>query len=111
LSILFVLVLASDMASDACGLEPENLMANKEKEESFETCLAALEQVVDKIESGEMNLEESLATFEKGVHLVKTCNEKLNAVERRIELLTKDPEGKLQLSLLEDLEEDKESDE
>lgn len=79
-------------------------MANEKKEESFEACLAALEQIVDKIETGEMNLEESLSTFEKGVHLVKTCNEKLNAVERRIELLTKDPDGKLQLSLLEDLE-------
>ena len=83
----------------------------KEKEESFETCLAALQEVVDKIEIGEMNLEESLSTFEKGVHLVKTCNEKLNAVERRIELLTKDPDGKQQLSLLEELEEHTGSDE
>ena len=86
-------------------------MANKEKEETFETCLAALQEVVDKIETGEMNLEESLSTFEKGVHLVKTCNEKLNAVERRIELLTKDPDGKQQLSLLEELEEHTGSDE
>ena len=85
-------------------------MAKKEKEDSFEQCLAALEQVVDKIETGEMNLEESLATFEKGVHLVKTCNQKLNEVEKKIELLTKDPDGKLQLSLLEDLDGEKVSD-
>lgn len=81
-------------------------MAKEKEEKSFESCLAALEQVVEKIETGEMNLEESLATFENGVHLVKTCNEKLNEVEKRIELLTKDPDGKLQLSLLEDLEGD-----
>ena len=82
-----------------------------QKQKSFEECLAALEQVVNQIEAGEMNLEESLSTFEKGVQLVKTCNEKLNEVEKRIELLTKDRDGKLQLSLLEDLEEDTSSDE
>jgi len=81
-------------------------MVKEKEEKSFEECLAALEQVVEKIETGEMSLEESLSTFENGVHLVKTCNEKLNEVEKRIELLTKDPDGKLQLSLLEDLEGD-----
>jgi exodeoxyribonuclease VII small subunit len=86
-------------------------MASEEKEKSFEECLAALEQVVNQIEAGEMNLEESLSTFERGVQLVKTCNEKLSEVEKRIEVLAKDRNGKLQLSLLEDLEEDTSSDE
>lgn len=86
-------------------------MANDEKQKSFEECLAALEEVVEKIEAGEMNLEDSLSTFEKGVRLVKTCNEKLSEVEKRIELLTRDPDGKLQLNLLADLEEKTRSDE
>lgn len=86
-------------------------MANEEKEKSFEECLAALEQVVDRIETGELSLEESLSTFERGVRLVRSCNEKLVAVEKRIELLTRNPDGKLQLSLLEDLEKETASDE
>lgn len=86
-------------------------MADEEKEKSFEACLAALEQVVDRIETGELSLEESLSTFERGVRLVRSCNEKLTAVEKRIELLTRDPDGKLQLSLLEDLEKETASDE
>ena len=86
-------------------------MANEEKEKSFEECLAALEQVVDRIETGELSLEESLSTFELGVRLVRSCNEKLVAVEKRIELLTRDPDGKVQLSLLEDLEKETASDE
>lgn len=86
-------------------------MASKEKEMSFEECLGALERVVDQIETGEMNLEESLSIFERGVRLVRTCNVKLSEVEKRIELLTRDPDGKLQLSLLEDLEKETVSDE
>ena len=66
-------------------------------ERSFEECLQALEKVVERIESGELNLEESLATFEEGVRLVQSCNRKLGEVERRIEVLTKDSEGRSRL--------------
>ncbi len=66
-------------------------------DKSFEECLRALEAVVERIESGELNLEESLATFEEGVGLVQSCNRKLSEVERRIEVLTKDPDGRPRL--------------
>ena len=66
-------------------------------ERPFEECLQALEKVVERIESGELNLEESLATFEEGVRLVQSCNRKLGDVERRIEVLTKDSEGRSRL--------------
>lgn len=66
-------------------------------ERSFEECLRALEKVVERIESGELNLEESLAVFEEGVRLVQSCNHKLGEVERRIEVLTKDSEGRSRL--------------
>ena len=62
-----------------------------------------IEQVVEQIESGELSLEESLAAYEKGVGLVKFCYQKLNEVEKRIEFLVKDKEGKLQLKVLENL--------
>lgn len=64
---------------------------------SFEECLQSLENVVERIEGGELSLEDSLATFEEGVRLVQSCNRKLSDVERRIEVLTKDSEGRTRL--------------
>jgi exodeoxyribonuclease VII small subunit len=69
----------------------------------FEVALEDLEQVVEQLESGELSLEDSLAAFEKGVGLVKYCNQKLNEAEKRVELLVKDKEGKLELKPFEDL--------
>ena len=73
-------------------------MAGREqKDKNFEDALAELESVVEKLESGELSLDESLRSFEEGVRLVKFCNEKLGEVEKKIELLVRDKEGKLQL--------------
>ena len=80
-------------------------MAAKEKKK-FEEVVEELERVVEQLESGELSLEDSLAAFENGVRLVKLCNQKLTEVERKIELLVKDKDGKLQLKPLEDLGED-----
>ena len=86
-------------------------MARKEStNKKFETALEDLEQVVEQLDSGELSLEDSLAAFEKGVGLVKFCNEKLDEVEKKVELLVKDKEGNLQLKTFEDSSED-ESDE
>jgi exodeoxyribonuclease VII small subunit len=86
-------------------------MARKEPGgKKFESALEDLEQVVEQLESGELSLEESLAAFERGVGLVKFCNQRLNEVEKKIELLVKDKEGKLQLQAFEDLA-DQEKDE
>jgi len=79
-------------------------MARKDPpNKNFESALEDLEQVVEQLESGELALEDSLAAFEKGVGLVKYCNQKLNEVEKKVELLVKDKEGKLQLKSFEDL--------
>jgi len=73
-------------------------MARKERSnERFEVALEELERVVEQLESGDLSLEDSLAAFEKGVGLVKQCNQKLSEVEKKLELLVKDKEGKLQL--------------
>jgi exodeoxyribonuclease VII small subunit len=69
----------------------------------FETALEELEQVVEQLETGELSLEDSLEAFEKGVGLVKFCGQKLDEVEKKVELLVKDKEGKLHLKALEDL--------
>jgi len=67
----------------------------------FEDGLAELEATVTRLESGELTLEDSLAAFERGVGLVKTLNERLGAVEQRIEILTRDGNGKLRTRALE----------
>ncbi|MBI2210696.1 MAG: exodeoxyribonuclease VII small subunit [Deltaproteobacteria bacterium] len=87
-------------------------MAKKDAaNKKFETALEELEKVVERLESGELSLEDSLAAFEEGVRLVKYCNQKLTEVEKKIELLVKDKEGKLQLRALADVgEEDGEED-
>jgi exodeoxyribonuclease VII small subunit len=79
-------------------------MARKDpSDKKFESALEELEQVVEQLESGELSLEDSLSAFEKGVGLVRFCNQKLNEVEKKIEMLVKDKEGKLQLKALTDL--------
>jgi exodeoxyribonuclease VII small subunit len=69
----------------------------------FESALEDLELVVEQLETGALSLEDSLAAFEKGVGLVKFCNQKLNEVEKKIDFLVKDKEGKLQLKAFEEL--------
>ncbi len=66
----------------------------------FELALEELEQIVEQLESGEQSLEDSLSAFEKGVGLVRLCNQKLNQVEKKIEMLVRDNEGQLELKEL-----------
>ena len=61
--------------------------------QSFEAALAELEGLVEAMESGEMGLEEMVAAFEKGQTLVKSCTDRLNEVERRIEVIKKQADG------------------
>jgi len=71
-------------------------MAKKkdQPEKSFEDALKRLEEVLESLEHGNLNLEESVRTFEEGVNLVRFCHGKLDEVERRVELLLKDEAGR-----------------
>ena len=64
-----------------------------EKNQTFEASLQELEKIVRRLEDGDLPLEESLKLFEKGVRLSRECQERLNAAERRIEILLKDEKG------------------
>jgi exodeoxyribonuclease VII small subunit len=64
-------------------------------EETFETALRSLEQAVERLESGELSLEESLQWVEAGVKSAARCRECLKAVEARVELLLRDQNGTL----------------
>ncbi|MEW5911126.1 MAG: exodeoxyribonuclease VII small subunit [Thermodesulfobacteriota bacterium] len=70
-------------------------MAKAKKEPGFEQSLQRLEQIVDRLESDELELEESLALFEEGVKLAEACNRRLDEAEKKVSLLLKDREGAL----------------
>ena len=60
---------------------------------SFEQALAQLEQIVQKLEKGELPLEDSLKLYEDGIRLSRLCHAKLEEAEGRIEVLLKDARG------------------
>lgn len=62
----------------------------KDKEQSFETSLSSLEQVVAQLESGELPLERALELFEEGVALARRCQSQLQDAERKVELLLRE---------------------
>ena len=81
----------------------------------FEDELADLESIVGRIDSGELSLEESISAFERGVALVRSLNQRLDEVERRVEVLIRDSRGELkrvpyQSDLARDNGEDKDDD-
>lgn len=55
--------------------------------EKFEEALARLDELVRRMESGEMTLEESLKAFEEGIKLSRLCAKKLDEADRRVEIL------------------------
>jgi exodeoxyribonuclease VII small subunit len=60
---------------------------------TFEEALKKLEEVVKRLEEGDLPLEESLSLFEEGIRLSRVCAQKLDEVEKRIEILVKDGKG------------------
>ncbi|HMT08049.1 MAG TPA: exodeoxyribonuclease VII small subunit [Pyrinomonadaceae bacterium] len=65
-------------------------------QQTFERSLTELESIVEKLEVGDMQLEESLELFERGVTLIRDCRGRLTGAERRIEELTKSMNGDLE---------------
>jgi len=58
------------------------------KSPSFEEALTELESLVETLEHGELSLEESLKTFERGVKLTRTCQDALKQAEQKIQILS-----------------------
>jgi exodeoxyribonuclease VII small subunit len=54
---------------------------------TFQDNLDYLEEIVDKLESGETTLEESLELYKKGIIALEKCNEKIDMVEKEIEII------------------------
>ncbi len=71
----------------------------------FEDRLTALEAVVERLERGDLTLEESVRLFEEGVHLSEACKLELGKAEGRIQVLVETRGGGVQVAEM-DLEED-----
>jgi exodeoxyribonuclease VII small subunit len=56
----------------------------------FETAMAELEALVQRMEGGELTLEDSLKEFERGVQLTRLCQDALKTAEQRVKLLSAD---------------------
>jgi len=69
---------------EATGQVPEPDLGS---DVTFEQALTALEQIVERLESEALSLEEALALFEEGIGLARFCAGRLDEAERRIELL------------------------
>jgi len=69
-------------------------MAEKDlKDMSFEEALAELEAIVETMESGQVDLNESIATYERGEKLKKHCEAMLKEAEARVEKITLSSDG------------------
>ena len=76
--------------------------AKAKKEDSFEESLSRLEDIVGRLEAGDIDLESSVAAFEEGVALVRTLNKRLDTVQSKIEKLARSAGGVLETEELED---------
>ena len=62
-------------------------MADTSSAPDFEQALAALEALVEKMEEGDLSLEESLTAFEQGVKLTQDCQRALGEAQQRVQVL------------------------
>ena len=72
-------------------------MANKKKDFDFEQAFKHLEEVVNKLESGQETLEKSLELFEEGINLTEICRTKLDNADQKIKELIKKSNNKFEL--------------
>lgn len=63
--------------------------------DKFETSLKKLEEIVKRLETGSLSLEDSLKAFEEGVKHAAFCSSRLDDAEQRVEILLKQKDGSL----------------
>lgn len=62
-------------------------MPKKKTTTSFEDALEELERLVNRLERGDLSLEETLQSFERGVNLTRTCQKALQEAEQKVQIL------------------------
>ena len=72
----------------------DEIEGNDVQHQSLEESMAELAAIVSRLESGQETLDESLAQFERGMKLLRTCHSKLDVAAQRIEIVTQmSPDG------------------
>ena len=64
-------------------------------ENKFEESISRLEQIVQALENGDIDLDESLKLFEEGIKLTKSCQKMLDDAEKKVSVLRSDENGKI----------------
>ena len=65
----------------------EELASQKKKPKDFETALARLEEITNRLESGDIKLEESIALYTEGVEIAAFCSRRLSDAEKKMTLV------------------------
>lgn len=65
------------------------------KQESFETALGKLEEIVRHLEKGDLSLDDSLKAFEEGIKWSRMCEQKLSEAKGKVEMLVKSANGEM----------------
>lgn len=66
------------------------------KEMKFEEMLRKLEKLVEELEDEEVSLDDSLKKYEEGIRLLKLCRNKLDSMKKRVEILLKKEDGRIE---------------
>ena len=79
------------------GNEIKNELGNESEiisndDMTLEETFGELDKVVGQLEDGEISLEDSFRVYEKGMRLLKLCNEKIDAVEKRVQVISESGE-------------------
>lgn len=70
-------------------------MATRKKTPDFEDSLSELEALVEALEEGNLSLDESLKSFERGIKITRECQQALKMAEQRVSVLTRNLDGDL----------------
>jgi len=76
-----------------CGPWRRSKVTKQEATPSFEQAMDKLEQIVARLESGDVPLEQAIELFQEGMKLSQLCGQKLEQVERKIEILMEQEGG------------------
>lgn len=73
-------------------------MGQKSEKPTLESAMQRITEIVNEMEEGTLPLETLIVRYEEGVGLVKVCQEKLDAAEKKIEIISRDARGAVEVS-------------
>ncbi len=73
-------------------------MGQKPEKPTLETAMQRITEIVSEMEEGSLPLEALIVRYEEGVGLVKLCQEKLDAAEKKIQIISRDARGVVELN-------------